>query len=343
MAPIDRDSKKAFITGGTGFVGFFVAKSLIENGLNVIALIRKSSSESSVHRLKAIGAEVITGNILEPETYCGVLGTVRYVFHCAAIHKIWTDKPKQLYRANVDATKLLLDAAIEQGVEQFIYTSSIKTIGLVPGGGVSNEATAYNLWDVDGDYGKSKYLAEKILLECKEKISIKILNPAAAIGPGDYTLTPTMELINSFRLGKTKVSFDTCMGLIDVRDVGFAHYLAINKARPKQRYILCAKNVSLDELFSHLSKLTDIHAPDIKIPYWLAYPIACLGLSISRVTKTAPLIHPKSLKIARLNPRYDGRKAQEELGLNYRGIEDTLKDTVEWLRNNYTKQKKGCV
>jgi dihydroflavonol-4-reductase len=329
--------KKAFVTGGTGFVGFYVVKSLIENGLKVCVLVRAASRASSVQRLKSLDAQLVTGDLLEPDSYTDALKGVSYVFHCAALHKIWTRDVNLLYRTNVDATRMLLQAAVRQNVEQFVYTSSIKTIGLLPDEGPSDESVKYNLWELDTDYGKTKYLAEELLLGSDTRMLIKILNPSVAIGPGDESLTPMMRIIGDFLQKKIKVSINTSMGFVDVRDVGVAHFLALERARPRQRYILNAVNWTMDEFFSHLSRYTHIPAPRIKIPYCLAYPLACVSTGISALTKKPPVVIPRSLNIARKQPSYNGEKAVRELGIKYRDVRESLKDAVEWLQQNLSR------
>ncbi|KPK97819.1 MAG: hypothetical protein AMJ95_07065 [Omnitrophica WOR_2 bacterium SM23_72] len=326
--------KKAFVTGGTGFVGFYVVKSLIKGGVKVCSLIRDSSRESSVQRLHSLGAQLVTGDLLEPDSYAHVLKDVSYVFHCAALHKIWTRDVNLLYRTNVNATRMLLELAARQNVEQFVYTSSIKTIGLLPGKGPSDETVRYNLWEQDTDYGKTKHLAEEFLLNSDSQVLIKILNPSTVIGPGDESLTPMMRIISDFLQGKVKVSINTSTGFVDAEDVGWAHFLALEKAKPKQRYILNAVNWTMDELFALLSQYTQIPAPRFKVPYCLAYPVAYVSLAMSAVTKDEPVVIPHSLNIARKMPSYNGKKAARELGIQYRDVRLSLKETVEWLQHH---------
>ncbi len=324
--------KKAFVTGGTGFVGFWVVKALVARGLQVRALIRPSSSPSSVQRLKSLGVELAIGDLLEPDSYVPALDGISYVFHCAGLHKIGIRDTKLLYRTNVEATRELLEASSRRGVEQFVYTSSIKTIGLSSSGELSDEGMAYNMWDRDTEYGKTKYLAEKALLETDVKLPIKILNPSTVIGPGDESLTPMMRIISDFLQRKIRVSINTSTGFVDAGDVGLAHFLALEKAKPKQRYILNAVNWTMDELFALLSQCTHIPAPRFKVPYCLAYPVACVSLAMSAVTRKPPAVIPRSLHIARKMPSYNGKKAAQEFGISYRDVRLSLKETVEWLQ-----------
>ncbi|MDI6717453.1 MAG: NAD-dependent epimerase/dehydratase family protein [Patescibacteria group bacterium] len=327
--------KIAFVTGGTGFVGFYIIKNLLENNISVKALIRKNSDKHSVEKLRSLGVKLIGGNILNPNSYSSALDGINYVFHSAAIHKIWIDDINLLYKTNVEATENLLNLAVQKGIEQFIYTSSIKTIGLLPENEVANEKIPYNFRNIDNDYGQSKYLSEKLLLESNENISIKILNPAAVIGPniGNKSIPPTMELIYRFLKGKNKASLDTRIGLVDVRDVGRAHFLALTKAKEKEKYILCAANLTMNDLFKRIAKAANLKLKWFEIPYWFAYLIAYLNLAVSYITKIPPIVAPKSLHIARLKPGYDGTKSQKELGLDYINIDKTIKDTVDWLKD----------
>jgi len=302
--------KKAFVTGGTGFVG---------------------------QRLKSLRVELVTGDLLEPDSYAPGLDGISYVFHCAGLHKIGIRDSKLLYRTNVEATRKLLEASSKRGVEQFVYTSSIKTIGLLPGQGPSDETVMYNMWEQDTDYGKTKYLAEELLLNSDSRVLIKILNPSTVIGSEDESLTPMMRIISDFLQRKIKFSINTSTGFVDAGDVGLAHFLALERAKPKQRYILNAVNWTMDELFALLSQYTHIPAPRFKVPYCLAYPVACVSLVMSRVTKDEPAVIPRSLNIARKMPSYNGKKAVVELGIQYRDVRLSLKEAVEWLQHHQKK------
>ncbi len=327
------NSRKVFITGATGFVGFHVASKLAESGFKVTALVRDSSTEAAVFRLKAEGIETVVGDLLNPLSYRDAIKGASFVFHCAAVHKLWSKNPAEFYQINVEGTKVLLHETVQSGAEQFVYTSSIKTVGLVPGG-ISDEQTEYNLWDLDGHYGRSKYLAERWLLNSGEKIPIKILNPAAVIGPGDLSMTPTMKLISCFMRGRIGFSFETSVGLVDVRDVAKCHVLALDKAKHKEKYILCSTNVTYQQLFAHLSQLTGVPLPHWKMPYSLAFFLAYADSAVSKLLAKPPLVSPSGLRIARLMPRYCGKKAEQELGVRYTPFEETLGSIVHWLREN---------
>lgn len=321
-----------FVTGGTGFVGAAIVRSLREAGIPVIALVRKSSRPESREELIRLGARLAEGDLLSPASWRGPLEESVAVFHAAAIHDVRRPDPALVYETNVEATKRLFLAAAARGVRQFIYTSSVKTIGSAGPGKTADEDTPYNLGRVDGVYGRSKYEAEQFLLARGEPVAVKILNPAAAIGPGDGSLTPTVALIARFLRGMIAVSLDTSMGLVDVRDVGAAHVLALEHAAPKRKYILCAGNITLDGLFGRLRELTGIPLPMFHLPYPAAFAAAYLGVALGAVIRRSPPVTPESLRVARLKPAFDGSRAERELGLRYRDLNASIKDTVEWLK-----------
>jgi len=74
-------AKSAFVTGATGFVGFSVARSLVERGIRVRALARKTSRQSMLRALMELGAELVIGDILDPGSYKGAFKGMSYVFH----------------------------------------------------------------------------------------------------------------------------------------------------------------------------------------------------------------------------------------------------------------------
>jgi dihydroflavonol-4-reductase len=145
--------KPTLVTGATGFVGWHVARRLIERGHRVRALVRASG------KLREIEAETATGDLRDPESLKRAAAGCGLVFHVAADYRLWVRDPREMYRSNVDGTRNLLEAARAAGVERVVYTSTVGCIG-IPEGGEGNEETPVSLADMTGPYKRSKFLAE---------------------------------------------------------------------------------------------------------------------------------------------------------------------------------------
>ena len=150
--------KPALVTGASGFVGWHVARVLLESGHRVRALVRPAS------RVRELDVEPAIGDLRDRESLERAVEGCGLVFHVAADYRLWAKDPDELYRSNVDGTRNLLDAARRAGVERVVYTSTVGCIG-VPDGGVGSEELPVTIDAMTGAYKRSKFLAEQTALE----------------------------------------------------------------------------------------------------------------------------------------------------------------------------------
>src|SRR5437868_1889266 len=143
--------KPTLVTGVSGFIGWHVAHLLSQRGHKVRALVRPTSN------LRELEVERVPGDLRDPESLeRAVVGCSR-VFHVAADYRLWARDSSELYGSNVEGTRNLLEAARRNGVERFVYTSTVGCIG-VPHGGVGDETVPVMLADMAGGYKRSKVL-----------------------------------------------------------------------------------------------------------------------------------------------------------------------------------------
>src|SRR5262245_47572072 len=153
---------KAFITGATGFVGSHVAHALAERGADLRLLVRASSRTDNIAELKA---ELVSGDLREPAFLKNAVSGCECVFHVAADYRLWVRDPNEMYRANVEGTRAIIQAAQESGVRRLIYCSSVATMGFTETGQIVDEDTPVSLEDMIGHYKRSKFMAEQIALD----------------------------------------------------------------------------------------------------------------------------------------------------------------------------------
>src|SRR5437764_6831086 len=133
--------KPALVTGASGFLGWHVARVLLERGYKVRALVRPGS------KVDDLEIEIATGDLRDPASLDRVVSGCGMVFHVAADYRLWAKDPSELYKSNVDGTRNVLQAAKNAGVERVVYTSTVGCIG-VPHGGIGNEDTPVALEDM---------------------------------------------------------------------------------------------------------------------------------------------------------------------------------------------------
>src|SRR5216684_8413026 len=144
------------VTGATGFVGSAVARALLKAGHPVRVLARPTSDRGN---LKGLAVEVAEGSLEDSDSLAAAVAGCRYLFHVAADYRLWVPDPEAMFRVNVAGTRELMLAASAAGVERIVYTSSVATLGIVPGG-VADEETASQAEDMIGPYKRSKFAAE---------------------------------------------------------------------------------------------------------------------------------------------------------------------------------------
>jgi dihydroflavonol-4-reductase len=316
------------VTGATGFVGWHVARVLKERGLTVRALVRDPA------RLKESDAEPWQGDLRDAESVRKAVTGCSVVCHVAADYRLWARQPAELYEANVTGTRNVLEAARMTGVERVVYTSSVGCIG-VPRDGIGDEDQPVSIGEMTGAYKRSKFLAERVALEFAEKgLPVVIVNPTAPIGDHDFRPTPTGRIVADFLKGRMPAYVDTGLNVVNVRDVAEGHWLACEKGRTGQRYILGSENLTLQQIFHKLAALSGRPAPAFRIPYAMAYAVGTVSTAWANVTGVEPRAPLDAVKMSRKKMWVSHGKAARELGFQPGPADDALRQAVDWFRAN---------
>jgi len=324
---------RVLVTGATGFIGSNVAKKLIEAGFEVNALIRESSNKLNI---RGLPLEIFYGDLRNKESLKKAIKGCKGLFHVAASYSFWSPYPGEFYETNVEGTKNIIQAAAEAGVYKIVYTSSESTIKISGNGKLGCEGEMSNLYELAGDYKRSKLLAEMEVLEfCKRNYPIVIVNPTTPIGSGDIKPTPTGKLVLDFLNGKIPAYVNTGLNIIDVEDVALGHLLAFEKGKIGERYLLGNKNLSLKQILEIIAGITGMNPPKVQIPLWLAMTAAYIDEFISgKILKKHPAIPVAAVKTARKFRYFDCSKAIYELGLPQTSVEIAFKKSIKWFREN---------
>ena len=190
----------------------------------------------------------VAGDLRDPASLQRAAAGCGIVFHVAADYRLWARNPRELYDSNVEGTRNLLEAARAAGVERVVYTSTVGAIG-IPRNGLGDEATPVSLADMGGDYKRSKFLAEQVALEfARDGLNVVIVNPTAPMGDHDFKPTPTGQIVLDFLNGALPAYIDTGLNVVDARDAAEGHWLACQRGRSGERYILGSENLTLAEI-----------------------------------------------------------------------------------------------
>src|SRR5215813_13923903 len=322
---------KTLVTGAAGFLGSHLTRQLIARGADVRVLLRPSSSNRAIADLPL---EYITGDLRDAASLDRAMLGVQRVFHVAADYRLWSKRSQDIYDSNVGGTKNLLEAARRVGVEQFIYTSTVATIA-VDRPEHPNEFTDAKLDEMVGHYKRSKWLAEKeVLNAAKQGFPAIVAMPTTPVGPWDWKPTPTGKIILDFLNGKMPGYVETGLNFVGVEECAAAHLLVADKGQPGERYLLGGENLTLKAMLDTLSNISGRSAPKLKIPHGLALSVAYANAVFSRLIGREPSIPVEGVQLARHMMFVDCSRAQRELGFKAGPVSAALERAVRWYEAN---------
>lgn len=324
-------TETTFLTGATGFVGAAVARVLLSKGHSLRVLSRPGNNRSN---LQGLGVEIVEGDLTKPETYRDALTGCRNLFHVAADYRIWVPDPTEMNRINIDGTRALMLAAIDAGIERVVYTSSVATLGLHKDASPAREDSPVSFSDMVGVYKQSKYLAEEEVLRliAHHKLPAVIVNPSTPIGQRDIKPTPTGRIIVDAVKGRIPAYVDTGLNIVHVDDVANGHWLALERGKIGERYILGGSNLALSDILALIAELVGRPAPTIKLPRAPLYPIA-FGMEIAaRLTGGEPRITRDALRMSKKKMYFSSAKAERNLGYRSRPPREAIADAIAWFR-----------
>ncbi len=334
---------KVFLTGSTGFVGSHVARRYAAAGASLRLLTRRTSSTAA---LAGLDAELVTGDLREPEDLRSALTGCEALVHVAADYRLWVRDPKEMYAANVDGTRELLRLAREVGVRRVVYTSSVATMGFKTDGTIVDEATPVELAEMIGHYKRSKFMAEQVAIDAaKAGQHVMILNPTTPIGPGDAKPTPTGRIIVDFLNKKFPAYVDTGLNLVDVAEVAQAHFVALERGTPGERYILGGENLTLKQILDRMSSITGLPSPTMKVPHAVAMAFAFFDENVTgRLRGKEPRATVEAVRMGKKMMFASSVKAERDLGFHVVPVYHAMRQAIDWfVANGYAPVFTGAA
>ena len=334
----DSFSMKAFVTGATGFVGSHVAELLQQQGAELRLLVRANSRTENIDFLKA---DRIVGDLQDFESLRKGMSGCDAIFHVAADYRLWVRDPEEMYRANVDGTLAIMDAARQASVKRVVYTSSVATMGFLSDGTIADEDTPVDVSHMIGHYKKSKFMAEQAALAAgRAGAPVVVVNPTTPIGERDIKPTPTGRIILDFLNRNFPAYVDTGLNLADVREVARGHLLALEKAKPGERYILGGENLTLKQILDKLGGITGLPSPSLKVPHGVALGFAAFDQFFTGVVRRKePRATIEAVQMGRKKMFASSAKAERELGYHALPVQDALRRACAWfVQYGYVRQ-----
>jgi dihydroflavonol-4-reductase len=326
-------SPLAFITGATGFVGASVVRILHDKNYRVRVLTRPNNDRRN---LRGLDVEIVEGDLGVPSSYSAALKGCDALFHVAADYRIWVPDPAAMHRINVDGTRTLMEAAQQAAIPRIVYTSSVATLGIHPDGTSSNEDTPVTYADMVGTYKRSKFMAEQEVQRLINHYGLPavIVNPSTPIGPRDVKPTPTGRIVVDAVRGRMPAYVDTGLNIAHVEDIAMGHWLAFEKGRIGERYILGGENLSLERMLTIIAEHVGRSPPKVKLPRELLFPLAYLMEAVARITRKEPIVTRDALRMSKKKMYFSSAKAERDLGYKFRPAQLAIADAIAWFRQH---------
>ena len=327
--------RKVFIvTGANGFLGNNIVRKLVERNVEVRCLVLPNDN---VKALEGLNCKIYKGDVTKKNTLDEIFDIPEevelYVIHCAAIVYIKAKYNPKVMEVNYNGTKNVIDKVIEKNAKM-IYVSSVHAITEKENNEKIEEIYDFDPNKVVGQYAKSKARTAKMVLEevKTRNLNACIIHPSGIIGPRDYSNTHLTQMIIDVAKGSLRACVKGGYDFVDVRDVADGILKACEKGKKGECYILSNKYIEVRELVDLVSKYAKVGKIKTVLPMWFAKLTAPLSEMYYKIRKEAPLYTKYSLYTLTSNANFSNEKAKKELGYTNRLIEDTIKDTVKWLK-----------
>ncbi len=328
-----KTEKKVLITGGTGFLGAEIVRQLTEAGEKNLRVMASSVPAW----MTDAGVEPFPGSVTDRQRVGDAVKNVSLIYHLAGKVSRDNNDAAAMNKVHVEGTRILCEAARESGVQTMVLASSSGTIAVSEDEQMIDETYPPPI-DIISQwaYYASKYYQERTALAEFDGPGRKlvILNPTLLLGPGDERLSSTKVVLDF--LGR-KIPYCPAGGLniVDTRDVAKTFIDAADKGRNKEKYLLGAGNMTFTEFFGRLERLSGVTAPGLRLPKKLAMAGSSMIESVFRNWGRTSPVATSEVEQAEHFWYFTSAKAEEELGFTPRDPQETLNDTIKYIRGNF--------
>ena len=326
-------TKKILITGGTGFLGTHIVRQLLDAGEKNLRVMASSVPEW----MKDAGVEASEGSVTNKEDVSSAVQNVSAIFHLAGKVSRDNSDAAVMNRIHLEGSRILCEAAKGAGVKTMILASSSGTIAVSEDEQIFDETfpppvEIISQWA----YYASKYFQERTALSNFDGDGCRliIVNPSLLLGPDDERLSSTKPVLD-FLARKIPYCPSGGLSFVDVRDAASVFISALEKGRHQEKYLLGSANMTFEDFFGRLERLSGVRAPMIKVPRKLAMAGSSLVESVFKHWGRSSPVVSKEVDQAEHFWYFDSSKARDELGFSARDPQESMQDTISYLRKNF--------
>ncbi|MFJ8403581.1 SDR family NAD(P)-dependent oxidoreductase [Streptomyces microflavus] len=323
------------ITGASGSLGSAFARHLIEDGADVVVLLRPGDGPGGLeHHLDR--CEIRRGDVTDQESLEHALKGIDEIYHFAGIAVTLNKLHPLMERVNIQGCANLIAAARTAGVRRIVHASSISAIGYPRVGEIADED-----FDISRSACVNSYMITKRAGE-REMIrgwraggpEVVIVNLSACIAPYSDMRYGWAMLVDSARKGKLAAYPMGGAAFTSIRDMNSGLRAAMDKGQPGRRYIVSSVNLTYRELFTMVNRVVGSPKPKLAIPNFAVRAAGRVGAVVAAFRKdpmNSPFIVPENAALTVNQLFYDTSRAQRELGFKPTPLNESIAEVDRWL------------
>jgi dihydroflavonol-4-reductase len=324
--------KMAFVTGGSGLLGGYLLRKLLQSGQQVTALYR-NRYPALLTKTELDQINWVKGDVFDSTLLTEILHEEKEVYHCAGLVSFNPSRKKELMRVNVDGTASIVNACIEAGVHKLVHVSSVSALGRKRDGMTVTEDSSWSEENNLSNYGKSKYLAEvEVWRGIAEGLNAVIVNPVIILGVGDWNDSSAATFKNAYN--EFPWFTEGISGFVDAGDVAEAMYKLMQSDISGERFVLSSENKPFREVFNLMAHYFGKRPPYRKVSPWMAALVWRLEKVKSLIKNEEPLLTKETAETAQMKVYFDGSKIIKYLpDFQYKKVEESIKEACAAYSN----------
>ncbi len=322
------------VTGASSFLGYHVAKRLNAQGIRPRVLELPESNRDPLNKLDVSRCDGHVGDTVALAAACADVDTVIHLAFKVSVGG-GTKLLDEMREVNIAGTHRLLDAAAAKGVGRVVVASSALAVGVNRRPQPLDEIADWAEHAFDFPYAIMRRQAEQeALAMARPGFSVVAVCPAFTFGPDDPVGAPANKLLKTLISGKLRFTVPVGFGCLDVRDFAIGAISAALRGHSGQRYLISGHNLTTDQLLEQAAAIAGVRAPRFQPPrVLLSALVGAVGIVSTLRGKPAPVTQDV-LQIIGRYAWYDTSRARADLGWEPRPLEQTLRDTIRWLRDS---------
>lgn len=326
------------VTGANGYLGHTLVDELHKKGDRIRLSLHRDSDIFDKY-----GCEKVIGNVCDSDHLMEAFKGADTVYHVAGVVDITGEKDKLVMDVNYGGTKSVVEACKRCGVKNLVYVSSVDCIPADNGNSVITELSHFDADKLNDAYGKSKALATQYVIDSSdENLKCVAVHPSCCIGPNDiFGKNSVCTMIELYDEGLFRVTLNFgAYNFVDVRDVAKGMIAAAEKGRGGECYFLTGERLTVDQFIKTLAKINNKKPPRIAMGKKTLLKLCPVISLYFKIMKWPPVITEFSINKLCENCNFSYEKAKKELGYSPMSAEESLRDTVNWLKNKHSESIK---